>query len=89
MNNNLLGSNLMSNQDGSRFVVLMDEVDGMSGDKGGMGALMEMIKNARLPVICIANEYSQKMKTLYHSSKVIKYSRPRPELLIKMILNIC
>jgi replication factor C subunit 1 len=58
MNNNLLGNDLKSNHDGSKFVVLMDEVDGMSGDKGGMGALMEMIRSARVPVICIANEYS-------------------------------
>ena len=35
----------------------MDEVDGMSsGDRGGIAALIEIIKKTKIPIICIAND---------------------------------
>lgn len=35
----------------------MDEVDGMSsGDRGGLGAIVNMIKTTKVPIICICND---------------------------------
>jgi len=35
----------------------MDEVDGMSaGDRGGMAALISLIKTTRVPIICLCND---------------------------------
>lgn len=44
----------------------MDEVDGMSaGDRGGVADLIQTLKGAKLPIICICNDkYNQKLKSL-------------------------
>jgi replication factor C subunit 1 len=35
----------------------MDEVDGMSaGDRGGIAAIINMIKTTKVPIICICND---------------------------------
>jgi replication factor C subunit 1 len=35
----------------------MDEVDGVSAnDRGGLGALILIIKKTKVPIICIAND---------------------------------
>ncbi len=73
-NNQLFGFD--KQEKNGNFVILMDEVDGMSGDKGGIGALIEIIKKTEVPIVCIANDYHQRMKSLYKSSHVIKYQRP-------------
>jgi DNA polymerase III delta prime subunit len=50
---------------GSKRVVIMDEVDGMSAsDRGGTQELIKMIKTSKIPIICICNDrYSQKVKS--------------------------
>lgn len=38
-------------------LIIMDEVDGMSsGDRGGVSAIIQMIKNSKIPIICICND---------------------------------
>jgi replication factor C subunit 1 len=35
----------------------MDEVDGVgAGDKGGISALIQVIKDSKTPIICICND---------------------------------
>ena len=42
-----------------KSLIIMDEVDGMSGgDRGGVGAIIQMIKNSKVPIICICNDRS-------------------------------
>lgn len=50
----------------TRTLILMDEVDGMSGsDKGGNMALINMIKDTKVPIVCICNDrYNPKIKSL-------------------------
>ncbi len=37
----------------------MDEVDGMSsGDRGGIAAIIQLIKTTKVPIICICNDRS-------------------------------
>ena len=47
----------------------MDEVDGCSSsDRGGISALIKVIKNSRMPVVCIANDHASRkiMSLLNH-----------------------
>ena len=40
-----------------KSVIIMDEVDGVgAGDRGGIGALIKVIKTSRTPIICICND---------------------------------
>lgn len=46
-------------------VIIMDEVDGMSSDRGGIPELVAMIKKSKIPIICICNDKTHpKMRTL-------------------------
>ena len=58
--------------------IIMDEVDGMgAGDRSGMSELIQMIKNSRVPIICICNDrQSQKMKSLLPYCMDLRYRRP-------------
>jgi replication factor C subunit 1 len=49
---------------GKQIAIIMDEVDGMSsGDRGGITALISIIKKSRVPIICICNDrHSPKVK---------------------------
>ncbi len=48
---------------GEPFLLIMDEVDGLA-DHGGVQALADILRKASIPIICIANERPQKLKTL-------------------------
>ncbi|KAL6933402.1 hypothetical protein ACO0R3_002508 [Hanseniaspora guilliermondii] len=48
---------LNNNKNLKKFVLIMDEVDGMSsGDRGGVGALTSFIRKTKTPIILICNE---------------------------------
>jgi len=49
-----------------KSVIIMDEVDGVgAGDRGGIGALIQVIKSSKTPIICICNDrMSQKLTSL-------------------------
>mmetsp|Transcript_9555 Transcript_9555/g.21892 ORF Transcript_9555/g.21892 Transcript_9555/m.21892 type:complete len:816 (-) Transcript_9555:75-2522(-) len=61
-----------------RAVIIMDEVDGMSGgDRGGNAALIKMIKKTKNPIICICNDHSSpKVRSLAFSCYDIRFQRP-------------
>ena len=56
----------------------MDEVDGMgAGDRSGMAQLIQMIKNSKVPIICICNDrQSQKVRSLAQYCLDLRYQRP-------------
>lgn len=40
-----------------KSVIIMDEVDGVgAGDRGGIAALIKVIKSTKTPIICICND---------------------------------
>mmetsp|Transcript_28686 Transcript_28686/g.52242 ORF Transcript_28686/g.52242 Transcript_28686/m.52242 type:complete len:845 (-) Transcript_28686:94-2628(-) len=61
-----------------RAIIIMDEVDGMSGgDRGGNAALIKMIKKTKNPIICICNDHSSpKVRSLAFSCYDIRFQRP-------------
>jgi replication factor C subunit 1 len=71
-------------------LLIMDEVDGMSaGDRGGVQALIEVIKTARIPIICIANDrMSQKLKSLANYCYDIRFNKPSSNQIVGRIRKI-
>ncbi|KAI9502182.1 replication factor RFC1 C terminal domain-containing protein [Coemansia spiralis] len=61
-----------------KLVVIMDEVDGMSGgDRGGSTELIQLVKRTRVPIICICNDrQSTKVRSLANYCEDMKFRRP-------------
>ncbi|KAJ3184567.1 hypothetical protein HDU87_003968 [Geranomyces variabilis] len=72
------GRSLAAGGSGRRQVVVMDEVDGMSGgDRGGTAELIQMIKRSKVPIICICNDrQSPKVKSLSNYCADFRFRRP-------------
>ncbi|KAJ2745904.1 DNA replication factor C complex subunit Rfc1 [Coemansia sp. BCRC 34301] len=61
-----------------KLVVIMDEVDGMSGgDRGGTMELIQLIKRTKVPIICICNDrQSPKVRSLATHCIDMRFRRP-------------
>ncbi|TPX45812.1 hypothetical protein SeLEV6574_g03630 [Synchytrium endobioticum] len=61
-----------------RQVIVMDEVDGMSGgDRGGNQELIKLIKYTNVPIICICNDrQSTKVKSLANYCLDLRFRKP-------------
>uniref|UniRef100_A0AC34FHK5 Replication factor C subunit 1 n=1 Tax=Panagrolaimus sp. ES5 TaxID=591445 RepID=A0AC34FHK5_9BILA len=60
-------------------VLIMDEVDGMSGnqDRAGIAELIQMIKTTKIPIICICNDrQSMKIRSLANHCFDLRFQRP-------------
>lgn len=71
-------------------VLVMDEVDGMSGgDRGGSVELIKLIKTSRIPIICICNDDSSpKMRTMANNCFKLKFRRPTAQQVSKRLTEI-
>ncbi|MCP9260822.1 Replication factor C subunit 1 [Dirofilaria immitis] len=72
-------------------VLIMDEVDGMSGndDRAGIAELIRMIKETLIPIICICNDrQSQKMRSLVNYCFDVRFQRPRVEQIRARLFTI-
>lgn len=80
-----LTDNELINSKNKKFIILMDEVDGMTGsDRGGLQALTQIIKNTKTPIVCVCNDNeSQKLRTLITYCNPIKFQKPTFELIAK------
>lgn len=58
-----------------KSVIIMDEVDGLgAGDRGGIGALVKIIKESKTPIICICNDREdRKLMTLLNNCYSLKF----------------
>lgn len=74
-----------------RQMLIMDEVDGMSGgDRGGLQDLVDTIKRTRVPIVCICNDkWNQKLRTLQNHAQDIPYSRPNKNSVKNRLREIC
>ena len=61
-----------------KSVIIMDEVDGCGGgDRGGISALIQIIKTTKTPIICICNDReSRKLASLINHWLDIKFMEP-------------
>lgn len=73
-----------------KMVLIMDEVDGMSGgDRGGVQELISCIKISKIPIICICNDkYNQKLKSLQNYTQDMPFSRPTKQQILNRMLKI-
>lgn len=69
----------------------MDEVDGVgAGDRGGIQALIQIIKNTRTPIICICNDrQNKKLQALVNYCYDLKFQRPSTDAIIRRVKLIC
>ncbi|CAH0479979.1 unnamed protein product [Peronospora belbahrii] len=74
----------------ARRVIIMDEVDGMSGgDRGGTAELIQLIKESKTPIICICNDrQSQKVRSLANHSFDLRMRRPTKTQIGKRLMEI-
>ncbi|CAH6720583.1 replication factor C subunit 1 [[Candida] jaroonii] len=74
-----------------KFVLIMDEVDGMSsGDHGGAGALSQFCKITSMPMILICNDKSlPKMRTFDRVTYDLPFRRPSENEVKARIMTIC
>ena len=73
-------------------LIIMDEVDGMSGneDRGGVSAIIDIIKKTKTPIICIANDrQSPKLRTLANYCYDLKFVHPDKRMIAVRLAEIC
>ncbi|NVM01740.1 MAG: replication factor C large subunit [Candidatus Helarchaeota archaeon] len=75
-------------------IILVDEIDGISGvqDRGGVGAIKEILSKTKHRVIMTANDlYNQKISQLRNSDEVliIRFNRINVKTITKALQNIC
>lgn len=76
---------------GKGKIMLVDEVDGISGgERGATATIAELIKTSHYPVILIANDpWSQKLRTVRSYCEMIKLSRVPSPSIAKYLRTIC
>ncbi|MEM1619523.1 MAG: replication factor C large subunit [Fervidicoccaceae archaeon] len=73
-------------------LVLIDEVDGMSGaaDKGGLEALVRLIETTRHPLVLTANDpWRQDLKPLRDSTLMIQLKKLKQRDVVEALRRIC
>ncbi|KAI8335852.1 replication factor RFC1 C terminal domain-containing protein [Chlamydoabsidia padenii] len=73
-----------------KLVLIMDEVDGMSGgDRGGSVELARLIRSTKIPIICICNDArSDKVKPLLKVCFEAKFIRTPPKNMRAKLMKI-
>ena len=77
---------------GGKRIILLDELDGLMGnaDKGGVKAIINIIKTARSPVVLIANNaYDPRFRTLRSYCLLIDFKKPNSSSIAKRLHHIC
>jgi len=72
-------------------LILIDEVDGVFGreDRGGLGAILDIIKKSPIPVILTANNTeNERFGDLLKACLVVELAVVRPRLLVALINHI-
>ncbi|KAH9907914.1 replication factor RFC1 C terminal domain-containing protein [Xylariomycetidae sp. FL2044] len=79
------------NREKKQIVLIMDEVDGMSGgDRGGVGALAKFCKKTEVPLILICNERRlPKMKPFDFVAFDVKFQRPQVDHIRSRMMTVC
>lgn len=77
---------------GTSKIILLDEIDGLSGtkDRGAIPAVAEIISKSTYPVIIIGDDaYDQKFKALRKISELIEFKSPTSEQIFLVLKKIC
>lgn len=77
---------------GRKKIILLDEVDGISGtaDRGGLDAILELINSTRHPIVMTANDpWDQKLKPLRDASLMVAFNRLNERDIVTALKRIC
>ena len=77
---------------GRRKIILLDEVDGISGtaDRGGLDAILELIKITKHPIVMTANDpWDQRLRPLREASLMIPFNRLSERYVVQVLKRIC
>ena len=97
LNNNLVLSNYYQKKGtfeetkikNNKCVIIMDEVDGMKGDRGGLAALIKQIVNTQQPIICICNDRDSKVvRSLSNYCYDLKFKTPTHQEIFILLRHI-
>jgi replication factor C large subunit len=73
-------------------MLFLDEVDGIAGneDRGGVGAIIKIVEESRVPVIMAANDPDlEKLRPLKKLCYLVRFQQVRIPLIISMLQKIC
>jgi len=73
-------------------IILVDEVDGLSGtkDRGGIPAIVKLIATSAFPIVCTANNpWDSKFKALRKAAMMIAFDPPTPSAALTVLSKIC
>jgi replication factor C large subunit len=73
-------------------MLFLDEVDGIAGneDRGGVGAIIKIVENSRVPVILAANDPDlSKLRPLKKVCFLVRFQQVRIPLIIALLQKIC
>lgn len=77
---------------GKKKIILLDEVDGISGtaDRGGLDAILDLINNSRHPIVMTANDpWDQRLRPLRDASLMIPFNRLQEKDVVAALKKIC
>jgi len=77
---------------GKKRLILFDELDGIAGkeDRGGVGAITQIVKTALVPIILIANNaYDPRLGALRFYCLLIEFKKPPVGEVVKHLSRIC
>lgn len=70
-------------------VVIMDEIDGMTSDRGGVAELTKMMKSTKIPIVCICNDrYHPKIRTLAYYCLDLRFRKLEARQIIPRVKHI-
>lgn len=73
-------------------LIVIDEVDCFLGreDRGGLQALLAVIKKSKYPAVLIANDIEgKKLKELKKEAFIIEFNKPEPQQIFEILEKIC
>jgi len=77
---------------GKKRLILFDELDGITGreDRGGVGAITQIVKAALVPIVLIANNaYDPRLGALRFYCQLIEFKKPPAGEVKKHLSRIC
>jgi len=77
---------------GAGSMLFIDEVDGIFGreDRGGVGAVLKIIGEAKIPIVLAANDpWNPRLRYLRQTCEAIRFYEIRPPILIALLKRIC
>ncbi len=77
---------------GNKKIILVDEIDSISGthDRGGVPAIVEIVKNTKFPIIFTANDaFNKKLSTLRKYCIIAQLNKIDSKLIAQKLKEIC